>query len=1339
MTVQTSKITEALEVDDPLALTANYFLSAEDRQFISSQARGMQAHLVRSLLRGQIGTFFKLAPTSAALQPGDCFCSASLESSEEAPELGVRYVTLATPEALELAGVVAGVALVAVNPGGWARGATDGIIGRQITGLATEAHGPVRVSAAGRCERVDAFSEGDFPVGYADQQGNLTLDRSRSVRAANCTLKPGPDLADEDATIQALDGVTFTLPADTLTGNHELVIDPSDIDEDSDSDGNEQRIFSIVREDETEFTYTVKNLGGSTLFVFEGGQKHAADFLVIGGAVVLSGHGDIECTEAEGGGGGTGTGSDFLMNPVDLAATENISLSGHQTVDGVMTTDGMRVACPAQTDPTEVGYYAPSAGAWTRLPDADEPAELRPGRMAYVIQGTLNEKTLAVMTAPVDGVIELGVTELAMGIFRFRPPGYTTVSKDATPVAQQDTLDFHGDDVAVADDTDKTSITIPRVSDGSGGTVPAITGATKVLTSVDGKAATWEDPTGSGDNVTVADEGIDDGGSGGAFDFVGNGVTETWTGFKHQVEVPEVSDTKYGVVPPITGTNKKLKSNDGVTAEWVDDVDGSQWSTPDEWEPYMIAPDTFAGGYGIQVGGYKVADGSYNGDMNAPGRLITEANFDAAGSANGPGSLIISGSFSGDNKLIYRTGGAGHFAIQVASMPLSGHLSDCISVGNRVLFATRDKNSLFVLDGFGNTVSELTNVVASGYGVSALHKCPSGRLLLGVSGSGASTNRVSVSDDAGNTWTPKAALFDGTVLSFASNGTTHICVMKRTGQAAHVIRSTDDGDTWGDITSAIDTGMNEGCVTWNEYHQRFIIYTIAGLFHVSADETGLTWEAPLTAFGVELGLKMGTLTFGVQTGYLFRAFASAGPFIAVIGSWIPSTGGAGDPAFNRQGIVFSADLGVTWSLREFATSTAQATEPDLGLKTIINWNDRFVVGAPGIMYVSNALQTAVGVGAGDGVPADPIEVQNAQLDTEHEIQGVNPPALETKGCSIDFVVPEAGGYEVTWYARHNYLAAAITANDMVLDEGYGDGTGQPLSDFQGVIGFESVAGREITFALKFANEVTSSPYITRRQRITVRRAELVPLPLPSALTYFASETILHLDASDFSSLVLSGSDVAEWTNLVTSVSFAEATNRPTYEATGFHGLPCILANGSSHILTTTEAAVLAALGGDDPDICAIAVVQALDESQAAEGCVFGGFNTGGANTRAVLARSTGESALMRRVNSGGTGLAWGSATPGSWPVEPVVIGFTKVSGDSNDGYTLTNDVIEADGSNDSAGSITCTAASLFARNNSSVSQYFHGRLGELFLFDAAMDFPHLAELVTYLKRKWHIL
>ena len=91
--------------------------------------------------------------------------------------------------------------------------------------------------------------------------------------------------------------------------------------------------------------------------------------------------------------------ADALVNGLDVkdsvrvATTgSNITLSGPQTIDGVVLTTGDRVLVKDQTDASENGLYVVATGTWTRTDDADNTpgAEVTSGMFTFVEEGSLN-------------------------------------------------------------------------------------------------------------------------------------------------------------------------------------------------------------------------------------------------------------------------------------------------------------------------------------------------------------------------------------------------------------------------------------------------------------------------------------------------------------------------------------------------------------------------------------------------------------------------------------------------------------------------------------------------------------------------------------------------------------------------------------------------------------------------------------------------------------------------------------------------------------------------------------------------------------------------------------
>ena len=99
---------------------------------------------------------------------------------------------------------------------------------------------------------------------------------------------------------------------------------------------------------------------------------------------------------------------------VKVATTANITLSGTQTIDGVVLSVGDRVLVKNQTNQTQNGTYVVSAGAWSRATDSDTGTELV-NAFYFVQQGTTLQATGWVQSTP--GPITIGSTNIVFSQF----------------------------------------------------------------------------------------------------------------------------------------------------------------------------------------------------------------------------------------------------------------------------------------------------------------------------------------------------------------------------------------------------------------------------------------------------------------------------------------------------------------------------------------------------------------------------------------------------------------------------------------------------------------------------------------------------------------------------------------------------------------------------------------------------------------------------------------------------------------------------------------------------------------------------------------------------------
>lgn len=95
---------------------------------------------------------------------------------------------------------------------------------------------------------------------------------------------------------------------------------------------------------------------------------------------------------------------------VRVATTANITLSGTQTIDGVVTVAGDRVLVKAQTDAKTNGIYVVAAGAWSRSTDFDDANEVTAGVFFFVEEGTVNGDSGFVLTT--NNPVTIGTNNL---------------------------------------------------------------------------------------------------------------------------------------------------------------------------------------------------------------------------------------------------------------------------------------------------------------------------------------------------------------------------------------------------------------------------------------------------------------------------------------------------------------------------------------------------------------------------------------------------------------------------------------------------------------------------------------------------------------------------------------------------------------------------------------------------------------------------------------------------------------------------------------------------------------------------------------------------------------
>ena len=108
-------------------------------------------------------------------------------------------------------------------------------------------------------------------------------------------------------------------------------------------------------------------------------------------------------------GGIGGKASDAWKEPVLNTTTANITLSGEQTLDGILTSVS-RILVKDQTTASENGIYVTAAGAWARAEDLSTQSDTLSGAIIHIKEGTINADFTFVLTT--NDTITIGTTGL---------------------------------------------------------------------------------------------------------------------------------------------------------------------------------------------------------------------------------------------------------------------------------------------------------------------------------------------------------------------------------------------------------------------------------------------------------------------------------------------------------------------------------------------------------------------------------------------------------------------------------------------------------------------------------------------------------------------------------------------------------------------------------------------------------------------------------------------------------------------------------------------------------------------------------------------------------------
>lgn len=196
-----------------------------------------------------------------------------------------------------------------------------------------------------------------------------------------------------------------------------------------------------------------------------------------------------------------------VKNSVRAASTGNLTLSGTQTVDGVLLVASDRVLVKDQSTASQNGLYAVAAGAWSRTADADSAVELNAGCFVFVEEGTTNADSGWVMTT--NGVVTLGSTSLVWTQFS----GAGQVIAGAGLTKTGNTIDFVSGDNSLTVGANSVAVNVSSTFFSVGGSGIVLNNGSITATQINSSALGNGLTGGSGTAISVVVSSFITGGS----------------------------------------------------------------------------------------------------------------------------------------------------------------------------------------------------------------------------------------------------------------------------------------------------------------------------------------------------------------------------------------------------------------------------------------------------------------------------------------------------------------------------------------------------------------------------------------------------------------------------------------------------------------------------------------------------------------------------------------------------------------------------------------------------------------------------------------------------------
>lgn len=227
--------------------------------------------------------------------------------------------------------------------------------------------------------------------------------------------------------------------------------------------------------------------------------------------------------------------------------------------------------------------------------------------------------------------------------------------------------------------------------------------------------------------------------------------------------------------------------------------------------------------------------------------------------------------------------------------------------------------------------------------------------------------------------------------------------------------------------------------------------------------------------------------------------------------------------------------------------------------------------------------------------------------------------------------------------------------------------------------------------------------------------------------------VAWFDMQDAGAFTQSGGVVTQVVNKISSVAWAEATNRPAYSATGLNGFPCCDHDGVNDKFMSTEAAVASALANqldyyiamvvaiDDLDAVEV-IFSAADADAAGPGSKRWGTNTTGSGKFTAIGTNDASSAIVVDSTANTT-------------TTPVLLEFYSISQATS--IRINGGAEAPSGTASAYGTLSPDRCAIACRPSSTLASFYDGRWGEIIVCGNG-NAANRAACATYLIDKWGI-